>query len=244
MCDFILPAVTKRTATGAIPSHGRAGQGRAPFLPRHTALPAGSKLEGSKNLHFPGKCYPWVIPFSQPGAGRGVGSLARHLPHGSGSDPSGARRLLLSGFSLGGGFPPWRCHPQTPPALQVSYLRCDVVRGAAEGLGGDPIPDVLLAHAKVGDLDVPFAVQHHVVQLQVPTMSQESNYTDDHKRGHTAITNLLTPGSELRPRLTHGLFVGQCVGKCVQTSRRCQDEMFILLLTHRNTTLGKSLLSV
>lgn len=113
-----------------------------------------------------------MISFSQPGAGRGAGSPARHLPHSSGLDPSGARRLLLSGFSLGGGSLPWKRHPQTPPALQVSYLRRDVVRGAAEGLGSDPVPDVLFAHAEVGDLDVPFAVQHHVVQLQVPTVSQ------------------------------------------------------------------------
>lgn len=49
------------------------------------------------------------------------------------------------------------------------YLRGYVVGGSAEGLGGDAVLHVLLTHAKVGNLDVTLAVQHHVVQLQVPT---------------------------------------------------------------------------
>lgn len=47
----------------------------------------------------------------------------------------------------------------------ITHLGSDVVWSAAEGLGSHPVPDVLLAHAKVGDLYVPLAIQHHVVQL-------------------------------------------------------------------------------
>lgn len=50
------------------------------------------------------------------------------------------------------------------------HLGRDVVGGAAEGLGGHAVPHVLLTHAEVGDLDVPFRVQHHVIQLEVPVM--------------------------------------------------------------------------
>lgn len=50
----------------------------------------------------------------------------------------------------------------------MRYLRCYIVGGPAEGLGGDAILHVLFTHAKVGNLDVTLAVQHHVVQLQVP----------------------------------------------------------------------------
>lgn len=49
-----------------------------------------------------------------------------------------------------------------------SHLRCDVVWGATEGACGPAFVHVLLAHAKVSDLDVALGVQHHVVELQVP----------------------------------------------------------------------------
>lgn len=49
-----------------------------------------------------------------------------------------------------------------------SHLRCDVVRGAAEGARAHAFIHVLLTHAKVGNLDVALGVQHHVVELQIP----------------------------------------------------------------------------
>lgn len=49
--------------------------------------------------------------------------------------------------------------------FSTSYLGCNVVWSATEGLGGHPVPDVLLAHAEVCDLYVPLTIQHHVVQL-------------------------------------------------------------------------------
>ena len=57
--------------------------------------------------------------------------------------------------------------PPAPPP-PASHLRGNVVWSAAEGLGGDPVPDILFAHAEIGNLDVPFRVQHHVVEFQVP----------------------------------------------------------------------------
>lgn len=50
----------------------------------------------------------------------------------------------------------------------MNDLRRDVVRGPAEGLGEDSVPDPLLAHPEVCDLDVALLVQHDVVQLEVP----------------------------------------------------------------------------
>ena len=50
----------------------------------------------------------------------------------------------------------------------MNDLRRDVVRGPAEGLGEDPVPDPLLAHPEVCDLDVSLLVEHDVVQLEVP----------------------------------------------------------------------------
>ena len=49
----------------------------------------------------------------------------------------------------------------------MNDLRRDVVRGPAEGLGEDPVPDPLLAHPEVCDLDVSLLVEHDVVQLEV-----------------------------------------------------------------------------
>ena len=49
-----------------------------------------------------------------------------------------------------------------------SHLRCDVVRGAAEGACGHAIIHVLLTHAEVSDFDVALGVQHDVVELQIP----------------------------------------------------------------------------
>lgn len=49
----------------------------------------------------------------------------------------------------------------------MPHLWRNVVWSAAKGLSGDPIPDVLFAHAKISNLDVPFRVQHDVVKLQV-----------------------------------------------------------------------------
>ena len=54
-----------------------------------------------------------------------------------------------------------------PVRLVVNDLRRDVVRRPAERLGGRPIPDALLAHAEVRDLDVALLVEHDVVQLEV-----------------------------------------------------------------------------
>ena len=48
------------------------------------------------------------------------------------------------------------------------HLGGDVVGGPAEGGGPGVLGHVLLAHPKVGDLDVSLGVQQHVVQLQVP----------------------------------------------------------------------------
>ena len=50
----------------------------------------------------------------------------------------------------------------------MNDLRRDVVRGPAKGLGEDPVPDPLLAHPEVCDLDVSLLVEHDVVQLEVP----------------------------------------------------------------------------
>lgn len=57
------------------------------------------------------------------------------------------------------------------------YLRSDVVRGSTEGLGGDAIQHVFFAHAEIGDLDVALAVQHHVIQLQVPAGGKGNSFT-------------------------------------------------------------------
>ena len=46
-------------------------------------------------------------------------------------------------------------------------LRCDVVGGAAEGGGGVPRPQALLAHPVVRQLDVSVMVQQDIVQLQI-----------------------------------------------------------------------------
>ena len=60
-------------------------------------------------------------------------------------------------------------HPQGPPVDAEAVLGAlqnlggNVVGGAAEGGGGVPGPDPLLAHAIVGELDVPLVVQQHVV---------------------------------------------------------------------------------
>lgn len=57
-----------------------------------------------------------------------------------------------------------------PPKRTQNYptnLRRDIVRRAAERLRGLIARDALLAHAKVGDLDMSVLVQQHVVQLQV-----------------------------------------------------------------------------
>ncbi len=51
--------------------------------------------------------------------------------------------------------------------MQHPYLWRDVVGGAAERLGGGISSYLLLAHTKVGDLDVAVLVQQHVVQLEV-----------------------------------------------------------------------------
>lgn len=77
-------------------------------------------------------------------------------------DPKG----LLQGP---GGRPAWPgpVRPGLGLAPGLSPQGGDVVRGAAEGLGGHPVPHVLLAHAKVGDLHVALRVQHHVVEFQV-----------------------------------------------------------------------------
>ena len=52
--------------------------------------------------------------------------------------------------------------------LVVDDLRSYVVRSPAEGLGGRAVPDSLLAHPEVGNLDVSLLVQHDIVQLEVP----------------------------------------------------------------------------
>ena len=50
----------------------------------------------------------------------------------------------------------------------MDNLRSNVVRGSTEGLGKHTIPDALLAHTKVCNLDVSLLVKHDVVQLEVP----------------------------------------------------------------------------
>ena len=47
------------------------------------------------------------------------------------------------------------------------HLGRDVVWRAAEGLGDGVALHLLLAHAKVGDLDVPVLVEQDIVQLEV-----------------------------------------------------------------------------
>lgn len=49
-----------------------------------------------------------------------------------------------------------------------AYLGSDVVRGSTEGLGGDAVQHVFFTHAEIRDFNVALAVQHHVIQLQVP----------------------------------------------------------------------------
>lgn len=46
-------------------------------------------------------------------------------------------------------------------------LWCDVIRSAAESLGGEVAGDALLTHAEVSYLDVPVLIQQNVVQLQI-----------------------------------------------------------------------------
>ena len=50
----------------------------------------------------------------------------------------------------------------------MNDLWSDVVRSPTERLGHGPVTDVLLAHPKVGYLDVAVLVEHDVVQLEVP----------------------------------------------------------------------------
>ncbi len=54
-----------------------------------------------------------------------------------------------------------------PVVHVLQHLRGQVLRGAAEGLGGAAEVDVLLAQAEVGDLDVAVLVQEEVLQLEV-----------------------------------------------------------------------------
>lgn len=54
-----------------------------------------------------------------------------------------------------------------------SYLRGDVIWSPTEGPGRDPVHHVLLAHPKVGDLDVSFRIQHDVIELQVPVRKRD-----------------------------------------------------------------------
>lgn len=58
-------------------------------------------------------------------------------------------------------------HPYPWPG---SYLRCYVVWRATEGLGRNPVPDAFFAHAKISNLDVPFRIQHHIIEFQVPVI--------------------------------------------------------------------------
>lgn len=67
-----------------------------------------------------------------------------------------------------------------------SYLWGNVIGSPTEGPGRDSIHHVFLAHPKVGDLDMPFWVQHDVIQLQVPAREQVS------VRGHTTPCHALT----------------------------------------------------
>ena len=61
----------------------------------------------------------------------------------------------------------------------MNYLWSDVVWGPAECLGHGPITDVLLAHPKVGYLDVAVLVEHDVVQLEVPVDHTQGVEEDD-----------------------------------------------------------------
>ena len=60
--------------------------------------------------------------------------------------------------------------------IYIYVKHTDIIWRATEGAGEVGITDVLPAHPEVGQLDVALAVQHHVVQLQVPV--------DDSLTGH------------------------------------------------------------
>lgn len=48
-----------------------------------------------------------------------------------------------------------------------TYLRGDVVRGSAEGLGGPVARDAFLAHSEVSDLDVAVLIEQHIIKLKI-----------------------------------------------------------------------------
>ena len=61
-----------------------------------------------------------------------------------------------------------RRHVSSARVTSRTHLGRDVVGRAAERRRLAVAHDVLLAHAEVGDLDVTFFVEQHVVQLQIP----------------------------------------------------------------------------
>lgn len=61
------------------------------------------------------------------------------------------------------------------------YLGSYVIRRSAEGLGGDAIQHIFFTHAKIRNLDVALAVQHHVIQLQIPARGKNAT-SSSHSR--------------------------------------------------------------
>ena len=61
----------------------------------------------------------------------------------------------------------------------MNDLWSDVVRSPTERLGHGPVTDVLLAHPKVGYLDVAVLVEHDVVQLEVSVDHTQRVEEDD-----------------------------------------------------------------
>lgn len=70
---------------------------------------------------------------------------------------------------------------KTDKMKQKSYLRCEVLWCATEGLHGSSVCDALLTEAKISDLHMAIFIQHQVFQLegkqntkQIPTMQLSS----------------------------------------------------------------------
>lgn len=82
------------------------------------------------------------------------------------------------------------------------YLWGDVVWGATEGACGNSFCHVLFTHAKVSNLDVPFTVQHHIVQLQIPAEDIQRILEDDDFSLRVRVSRWLSPLILLSPVFT------------------------------------------
>lgn len=65
---------------------------------------------------------------------------------------------------------------------QNSYLRCEVLWRATEGLHGSSVCDALLAEAKICDLDMAIFIQHQVFQLEETQNTQQVPICNFHHR--------------------------------------------------------------